>query len=191
MRLKRPRISLASGRSIIAALLVGAILHICATLVQAHLLGGPSPFDRLDPKVPINQMVTLPPATAQTQVLPFQLPDTAYALCRYDTRSGAVAVRASLLGESSAFAVHTSDGGTAYSVVGQQGRRIEVAILIVPAGEEFVQMPRSAPGAEGLLTVPVPSRRGIVVVQSTAAGTAYRSAATAQVASATCSPAVR
>lgn len=191
MRLKRPRISLASGRSIMAALLVGAILHICATLVQAHWLGGPTPFDRLDPKVPINQMVTLPPATAQSQVLPFQLPDTAYALCRYDTKSGAVAVRASLLGEASAFAVHTADGGTAYSVVGQPGRRIDVAILIVPAGEEFVQMPRSAPGAESLLAVPVPSRRGVVVVQSTAAGTAYRAAATAEVASASCTPAVR
>lgn len=191
MRLKHPRISLASGRSIVAALLVGAILHICATLVQAHLLGGPSPFDRLDPKVPLHQMVTLAPVTAQTQLLPYQLPDTAYALCRFDTRTGAVAVRASLLGQASAFAVHTDDGGTAYSVVGQPGRRIDVAILIVAAGDEFVPMPRGAPGAESLLTVPVPTRRGIVVVQSTAAGTAYRAAATAEVATASCAAAGR
>lgn len=187
MRLKRTQLSIASGRSIVAALLVGAILHLCATLVQAHLLGGPSPFDRLDARIPVNRMVTLPPATAQTQLLAYQWPDTAYALCRFDTRAGATAVRASLLGEASTFAVHTADGATAYSVVGQPGRRIDVAILIVPASDEFVQTPRSAAGGESLLTVPVPSRQGIVVMTSTAAGTAYRSAAMAEVAAASCS----
>jgi uncharacterized membrane protein len=187
MRLSVP-ISFGLGiRTIAGALLTAGILHICTAFVLSHT-GVSSPYDQLRRGAQINQMRILPVATARQQAVPFQASDMLYAVCPYDVSQGPVVLRAVLPGRGWTLALHSSAGDNFYTMLGQDGRRSDVAVLLVAASERFVPMPRDAGGPQGLLQVPMPTAKGIAVIRAPLAGQAYVNDARTALALASCTP---
>lgn len=172
------------GRTLVAAIIIGAILHIASTLISAHFAGRQA-FTALADTLPLNQMKVLPGATAE-QVMPFQSPDMRYAACRYDASEGPVAVKAALPGLGWAISLHSADGDNFFLLTGQEGRRTELSLLLVPQGDEFVPLPRDVSAVQNLAQVNLPTRQGLIMIRAPLPAAAYRAEVEADLARATC-----
>ncbi len=60
--------------------------------------------------LPINNMQILPPVSPEAQPLPFMGTDARYAVCRFDTEEGAVALNATLPGPGWILALYSPEG---------------------------------------------------------------------------------
>ena len=185
MRLKLKRPSWLEGRTIVGALIVGALLHIVATLSWANLTASRA-YETLAAPLPVNRMLVTQPVTAARQMLPFQTPDLRVAACRYDTTDGPIAIRASLPGLGWSLSLHGERGDNFFVVMGQEGRRTELALLLVPQGEEFVPLPGDAVGPQAMAQVPLQQHRGIAFLRGPVRGPAYRAEVEAELARASC-----
>jgi uncharacterized membrane protein len=188
MPLRLPRLVLANTRVIIAALITGALLHILVTLAAARG-GSRVAVDRLGERAAaLNTMQVMPAVTAQSQVLPFQSADIRYAICRFDAHDGPITVRASLPGPGWTFALFAANGDNFYTVSGQSGRRIDLSLLLLPSGDEFVPVPRDSLGTQGRLSIQLPGYTGLMVLQAASQGLAYRAETEAELQRAQCIP---
>lgn len=185
MRVRLARPSWLDGRTIVGALIVGAILHLAMTLSWAHV-SATAPYDRLAEGLPMNRMQVMPPVTATRQLLPFQSPDLRVAICRFDATDGPIAVRASLPGVGWSLSLHGERGENFFVVTGQESRRTELALLLVPQGDEFVPLPNDAVGPQALAQVPLEHRRGLAFLRGPVPGPAYRAEVEAELARASC-----
>jgi uncharacterized membrane protein len=186
MRLPRtlPRIDL---RTLAAALVAVAILHILATLAAPHLASAPA-VHHVMRDLPLNAMKLLPPLTRAAQPLPFLAPDARYAMCRFDTAKGAVLLNAVLPEAGWTLAIYTPAGDNIYVASGQSGQVTTATIRLVPSGDIFTGLtPESrglAPAAQQPLSFAV--RRGVAVVRAPERGEAYRRATDTTLAKASC-----
>lgn len=185
MRLKLELPQWLHGRTIVAALLVAAILHIALTLGSVHVSARRG-FDAASTGLPINRMQTLPPIGIDTQFVPFQTPDMRYAVCRFDAVDGSILVRASLPGLGWSLSLHSSRGDNFFVISGQDGRRTDLSLLLVPQTDEFVPLPREASGAQSMSQIPLPERDGLVIIRGPLHSTAYRAEVEAELARASC-----
>ncbi|MFZ4808926.1 MAG: DUF1254 domain-containing protein [Hyphomicrobiaceae bacterium] len=185
MRLTLKPPSWLHGRTLVAAVIVGAMVHIVVTLTAAHR-SARAAFDAVARQLPVNQMKLLPATSAANQLLPFQSPDMRYVVCRFDAGDGSITVKASLPGLGWSLSLHNADGGNFFVVTGQEGRRTELALLLVPQGDEFVPLPREAVGAQSLAQVPITQREGLAIVRGPLTSPAYRAEVEAELAKAAC-----
>jgi uncharacterized membrane protein len=183
MRVKLP--GWLHARTFVAALLVGSILHIASTLFSAHLASRRA-YAAVADKLPVNQMQVLPPATASMQAMPFQSPDMRYAACRFDASEGPVAVKVALPGLGWSVALHSDQGDNFFLLTGQEGRRTELSLLLVPQGDEFVPLPRDVTAVQNLSQVNLPTREGLVIIRGPLPAVAYRAEVEAELSRATC-----
>jgi uncharacterized membrane protein len=158
-----------------AAICAAGALHICATLAQPQLSSEPA-FERLTDKLPMNKMEVLPAVAPGLQRLPYQSPDARYAACNFDTKDGAVAIRAMLPEPGWALALYTPEGENVYVAVAQPGRGIDVSLLIVPTEDRFSQPASNALNApkQDDATLTVAARRGVALLRAPDQGIAYR-----------------
>src|SRR5262245_29945906 len=158
-------------RMVMAAVLLGGIVHICAVFAASYYTGGHA-YNVLVGRLPPNRMVVLPPQTAGRQILPELPADTLYAMCRYDLHQGAVAVRAAVLGPGWALSVHTPLGSNFYVFPGQAARSIDVSFLIVPiAPDAAAAIPTRDSSADAQIASP--SLEGVVVLRGPIRGQAW------------------
>jgi uncharacterized membrane protein len=174
------------GRTIVVALFVGAMLHIVVTLWSAKVSASRA-FDAVAARLPVNKMQVLPPVTAATQLYPFQAPDMRYAVCRFDATDGAIVVRASLPGLGWSLSLHSATGENFFVVAGQDGKRTELALLLVPQTDEFVPLPRDAVGQQNLAQITLPNRGGLAILRGPMQSPAYRAEIEAELAKGSCS----
>jgi len=184
MRLKLP--GWIHGRTIAGALIIGAMLHIVVTLWSAKVSASRA-FDAVAARLQVNRMQVLPPVTASTQLYPFQAPDMRYAVCRFDATDGAIIVRASLPGLGWSLSLHSAAGENFFVVAGQDGKRTDLALLLVPQTDEFVPLPRDAAGQQNLAQVTLPNRQGLAILRGPMQSPAYRAEVEAELAKANCS----
>lgn len=157
-----------------AAFLMGAILHLCTTFVLARI-GATQPFSKVVKALPINEVRLLPPVTPKTQVLPFEAADVITTACAFDASQGPVLVRAVLAGAGWTLALYSPTGTNFYSIAGQDGRRTEIALMLVPAGDEFVPMPRDPTGQQQRIEqVTLPAKAGLMLLRAPLPGQAWR-----------------
>lgn len=172
-----------------AALFAAAILHILATLATPHLIPT-SGYGRLAGELPENAMQILPEVTADAQPLPFFAPDARYAICRFDTRDGPVALTAVLPEPGWVLALFSPAGDNFFTSVASPSRRPEVSILLVAGGDEAWRLGRTAPDVavtqEATLTIP--ANEGIALIRAPDRGEAYRQRAMAGLKRADCRP---
>jgi uncharacterized membrane protein len=166
-------------RLVAAAFFAVGILHIIATLSTPSLTPSTG-YERLATDLPVNTMQVLPPVTAEAQPLPFMGTDARYAVCRFDTADGAVALNATLPGPGWILALYSPEGDNFFSSVAQPGRRRDVSLLLVPFDERFrgeagETAPASAPAIKDQdPTLTVPARKGIAIIRAPEQGEAYR-----------------
>lgn len=160
-------------RLIAAALFAVGILHILATLAAPELAVSRA-YDRMAAGLPVNSMTLLPPITPNTQPLPFLSPDARYALCRFDTSDGAVALTASLPGPGWILALYSPEGDNFFASVAQPGRRTEVSLLLVPAADQSLLAPLSIDASKsGDSSLTVAAQKGLAVLRAPDQGQAY------------------
>jgi uncharacterized membrane protein len=172
-------------QAVVAALLAGAILHIATTFTLARI-GATAPVYRISANLLRNQMQILPPVTPRSQVLPYQPPDSLTAACPFDTSGGPVIVRAVLPGAGWSLSVHTETADNVYAVLGIDGRRTEIGVMLVPAGDGFIPLPRDAVGTQAMQQVAVPGKTGVVLITAPLASEAWRQAAESDLKRAAC-----
>jgi uncharacterized membrane protein len=170
-----------------AALFAAGVLHILATLATPHLIPA-SGYTQFARELPRNTMQILPPVTADAQPLPFFSSDARYAVCRFDTKDGAVALSALLPEPGWLLALFSPAGDNFFtSVASPTQQRPEVSILLVP-GEETWRT-----GAEGAAaavtteaTLTIPANKGLAIIRAPDRGDAYSARVLAELKRAKC-----
>jgi uncharacterized membrane protein len=173
-------------RTIVAGLIAAGIVHILLTFSWPGLSGRQA-FAGIRSSVPvINQMRLLPPTSAKTQVLPFQAPDMRYAICRFDASDSAIVARASLPEPGWTFSVHGVTGETVYVITGQEQRRTDIALLLIPPGDRFLGVLPEARLGSGLSQLQLPIKEGIIMLRAPNKGPAYNAEVDAELIKASC-----
>jgi uncharacterized membrane protein len=159
-------------RTFFAAILVGGIVHICATFA-APVFGSGNAFHKLRDSLPLNSMVVLPPSAPGRQILPFMPPDALYAMCRYELTGGAVSVTAAVADKGWVLSLHTPQGDNFYVMPRQLLRRSDVSFLIVPSGHsEHGRAPKVANPSD--TQVASPTVEGLIVIRAPLKGVAWQ-----------------
>lgn len=174
-----------TARTVGAALITGAILHILTTLLLARS-GAGAPVVRIAQLFPANQMTMLPAAEHGNQLLPFQPADSLLAICPLDSSRGPISVAAVLPGPGWLFALFDGQGDNFYTVLGQESRKLTIALNLMPSGEQFVPLPRDLAGLQTTLQLPMPTPTGLMMVAGPVAGLAYRRQVEAELKAASC-----
>lgn len=169
-----------------AALFAAAILHILATLATPRLIPT-SGYGRLAGDLPENKMQILPPVTPDAQPLPFLSPDARYAVCRFDTRDGAVSLSAMLPEPGWVLALFSPAGDNFFTSVASPERRAEVSILLVPGDDTWrAGTPGTGVAVTQEDTLTIPANEGIAIIRAPDRGEAYRPRAMAELKRASC-----
>ena len=156
-----------------AALIAAAIIHIVTVFALPHIYRTDA-WRRVARTLPVNAFVILPPARPKAQVLPFQMPDTRYAICRFDLEGGPVVVRAQLSEPGWTLSAYTPSGETFYALPASEQRRLNLTLLIMPATERFLGALTSARGLDQeTAQVTSPGRTGMIVIQAPIKGRSY------------------
>ncbi len=181
-RYPRPRL-----HTLLLAFIGAGIVHICMTLAWPHWTSN-NPVSRISAVLPPDVMRVLPQPSQKSQIFTFQGPDISYAACRFNVAEAAYAVRATLPDAGWTLSVHNATGDSVYMVTGQEQRRTDVAVLVLPPGDRFVGVLPEARLAAGFAQVPVSSSEGIVLLRAPNKGMAYKAEVDAELAKATCVP---
>lgn len=170
-----------------AALFASAILHILATLATP-LITPASGYSQLARDLPVNRLSILSPIAPDYQPLPFLAPDARYALCRFDTRDGAVELSAVLPEPGWLLSLYSPAGDNFFNSVGSPPRRPEVSILLVPGDDTWrTDQPGLAEAVvSGAQTLTIPANEGIAVIRAPDRGEAYQTRAMAELKRARC-----
>jgi uncharacterized membrane protein len=150
----------------LAALVMAAIVHILTTLALPHLHRADA-YSRLSRTLPAHTFVRLPEARPRAQVLPFQLPDTRYAICRFDVGGGPVTVTAVLPEPGWSLTAYSSSGDAFYAFPASEQRRLNITLLLLPPGEQFLgPLGAAANHDPERSNIASPSLRGLVVLRA-------------------------
>ena len=182
------RLKRANWRLVSATLCAVAVLHLSTTLLAPGIASAPA-FRRLSRVLPVNAMLILPPVTADAQPLPFMAPDAQFAMCRFDTSQGTVAITATLPGPGWTLALHSTEGDNFYTAVAQPGRKTQVSLLLIPTDERFTGLTPEAKGKESVESVSLTlvARQGIAVLRAPDMGISYRAQNLSDLGKARCS----
>jgi uncharacterized membrane protein len=181
----RRSIAWINWRLVAAAVLLGGILHICATFASSLSATGQA-YRMLAERLPPNSMTVLPLQAPSRQILPFLPPDMLYAMCRYDLRGGSVAVSARVLDAGWALSLHTPDGRNIYVLTGQPRRRTDVSFVIVASGPDTPPPPRRDGTAD--TQIASPAIEGVVILRAPIRGLAWMAETEAALQTAACTP---
>jgi uncharacterized membrane protein len=179
-----PRLRL---QTLLLAVVGAGIVHIGMTFAWPYLATG-NAVRRIAAVLPADGLKPLPPVSPKTQTVAFQSPDIRHAACKFNVSEAAYVVRATLPEAGWTFSVHSASGDSVYVVTGQDQRRTEIAVLVLPPGDRFVGVLPEARLAAGFAQVSMPSAEGIVLIRAPNKGAAYQAQVDAELAKATCTP---
>ena len=160
-------------RPLAGGILAGGILHICTTLAIPYT-STTAAYRSLKTSLPKNQMMILPPASAENQLLPYMTPEIRIAICRYDISREPVQITANLLDPSWTLALYTPQGDNFYIATGSPNRPLKVSFDLVPPAERFLGIFKTSQSvASDKQQVEVPDKQGVVIIRAPINGTAF------------------
>lgn len=177
------------GTTFLAGLVAAGIVHILATFATPQFVR-PSAFDRIAEHLPTNSLVVFGQPGPDSQLVPYQEPDTSFAICHYDISNGPVLANLVLPSGGWTLALYSPAGDNFYVLPGRDQRSTTISALLVPAGDEValppvIQRPRGA--APTYIQVPEPT--GLLVIRAPLKGESYRAEVEAVLSRASCGPA--
>src|SRR5262245_45026463 len=147
---------------VLGALVAAAVVHIC-TIFALPFFYRSDAYSRLARTLPSNAFVILPQARPRAQVLPYQMPEARYAICRFDLSEGPVAVRAALAEPGWTLSAYTPEGESFYALPASEQRRVNLSLLMLPPGDRFLGPLTEARSYDpDLSAVVAPSRQGLI-----------------------------
>lgn len=168
------RAIIAHWRLLAASLVGAAIVHIWATLAATDQEVMPG-YAALTANLPVNQITYLDPISPDNQPLPFLMPDTLYAICRFDTSEGSMRLKATLPEAGWSLSLHAPSGSNYYFVPGTDQRVTSLDLILQTAGAAFLTAPDpTSPGTVARPKVLLPNAHGIAVLRAPIKGLAYR-----------------
>lgn len=171
---------------LVGALMAAGIVHICTVFAMPRIFRSDA-VAQLQRMLPLNAFVILPAAKPGAQVLPYQLPDTRYALCRFDLRDGPLVVRAILPEPGWTLSAYSAGGESFYAMPAPEQRRISVNLLVLPGGERFLGPMHDARSLDhDVSQVTSPERTGLIVIQAPLKGRTYMPETEQALSQATC-----
>lgn len=157
------------------ALVAAGIVHIC-TVFAMPLYYNNDAVARLSRTLPLHAFVILPQARPRAQVLPFQQPDSRYAICSFDLRDGPLAVRAELTEPGWTLSGYSPGGASFYVMPATEARKIDLSLLVQPPGDRFIGPASDARSLDvDTAQVVSPARTGLIVIQAPIKGRTYMS----------------
>jgi uncharacterized membrane protein len=177
-------------RTLAGALLTGGIVHIGATLA-VPVLGTATAFAKLRQDLPLNRMVVLAPSSPGKEALPFLMPDTLYAICRYDLSRDSLRVTAVLAHMGWALSLHTAQGDNFYAMPAQPLQHQQVTLTLVPGGDRVEFVPHQPRRTAADANVAAPATEGLIIVRAPLKGRAWRKQTEAVLRRASCTPVKR
>jgi uncharacterized membrane protein len=171
----------------LAALLLGAIVHLTTVLVLPSLATQDA-YARVSAIAPVNAVVAVPPPTPENEVMPFMDPAFAMSVCRYDLSRGSLKFSVPISQAYTSVSFYTR-GDVPYYAINDRaaGRRvIELDLMTVaqradlPENEDITRADR--------LIVTSPTITGLIVIRALTPEAGWLSAARSTLAAARCRP---
>jgi uncharacterized membrane protein len=171
----------------LAALLLGAIVHLTTVLLMPSLATQDA-YARVSAIAPVNAVVAVPPPTPENEVMPFMDPAFAMSVCRYDLSRGSLKFSVPISQAYTSVSFYTR-GDVPYYAINDRaaGRRvIELDLMTVaqrtdlPENEDITRADR--------LIVTSPTITGLIVIRALTPEAGWVSAARSTLAAARCRP---
>jgi uncharacterized membrane protein len=163
------------------------IVHLIATFMAMSDTRN-SAYRRLSLSLPINVMKVLPAVEPGQQPLPFLSADARYAMCRFSSRQGPIAVQTILPGPGWTIGIYHQDGTTAYFAAGSTARQTLIAATVLPADQRFLGLTPQALGKSenAAPQLAITAKEGLIVVRAPDRGASNHQGDEAVLAKATC-----
>jgi len=157
---------------LIAILFCAGIVHIAAVFAVPYLATRDA-WARVTSISAENQLYLLPVAN-EDPVLPYMLPDVAYAICRYDLTRNNVLIHTALADSTWNIAISDRYGQNFYFISGAEAKRRELWLLLVPRDRlsEEASTEHSEEGEEQIIVV-TPNASGLVVIRAPLRGASF------------------
>jgi uncharacterized membrane protein len=172
---------------LIATIFCAGIVHIAAVFAVPYLATRDA-WARVTSISEKNQLYLLPVAN-KDPVLPYMLPDVAYAICRYDLTRNNVLIHTALADATWNIAISDRYGQNFYFISGAEAKRRELRLLLVPRDRlsEEASTEHSEEGDEQIIVV-TPNASGLVVIRAPLRGTSFASDTVNTLQDAACKP---
>jgi uncharacterized membrane protein len=173
---------------LLAALMAGLLLHFAIVFALTYAMPRRH-IATLEGLVPANVMTLLPPITADYQPLPFMMPYSRYAICRYDITKSPLVLRATLGDDDWTIALYDPAGDNVYVVAGADLDRREIELLLTSKQDGLASpLSTAKDAAAASVTVGLASRTGVAILSAPVAGPAFDSTVERLMVQATCQP---
>lgn len=171
-----------------AACLAGLLLHFATVFTVTYAVPR-SDLAALAGLGPLNALMVLPPVTPESQPLPYMMPDTRYAICRYDIAKSPLVLRATFGDDDWSIALYDPNGDNVYVVTGADLDRREIELLLTSKQDGLASpLSTSKDAAATSVTVGLASRTGVAIISAPMAGAAFASSVERLLLQASCQP---
>jgi uncharacterized membrane protein len=152
---------------ILAAILLGGIVHLSTVLAMPQAAKQDA-YSRLTPLAPVNVMVSLAPAKAGAEIMPFMDPAFAAAVCRYDLTSGPLKLVAPVSQAYTSVTFYTRKSVAYYAINDRAAGRRTIELDLMTAAQH-AQVPEDEEvTAADRLIIESPTTMGLIVVRALA-----------------------
>ena len=166
---------------------IAGLVHILSILAMP-LLAPQDAFARLTPVTPLNQLAILDNGPAGRELLPFEDPAIAIAVCRFDLTDGALRLRATLDGDGLTLMTFRNRFGTAFYGMNDRGTargRLDVVIATRAQLDAFEAQDEEDEVPQDLRLL-APSLEGFVLLRALALEPGQRAIAEARLKAVAC-----
>ena len=171
----------------LAALLLGAIVHLTTVLVLPSLATQDA-YARVSAIAPVNAVVAVPPPTPDNEVMPFMDPAFAMSVCRYDLSRGSLKFSVPISQAYTSVSFYTR-GDVPYYAINDRaaGRRVIELDLMTAAQRADLPENEDITRADRLI-VTSPTSTGLIVIRALTPEAGWLTAARSTLAAARCRP---
>jgi uncharacterized membrane protein len=145
--------------------LLGGMVHL-ATVLYLPSTATQDAYSRLVPVTPINAVVSLPPPTPETAILPFMDPAFSTAVCRYDLSRGSLKLTAPVSPAYTSVSFYTRKGIAYYAINDRAAGRRLIELELMTA-DQRAQLPEEEDVTTAdRLIVESPTTTGLIVLRA-------------------------
>lgn len=169
-------------------LVVGLAAHLVAILIMPYQAPADA-WARIATLGPANTVVMVPPAVADSELMPFLDPAFATAACRYDLAAGPLKLRVPVTADYTSVSFYTRYGQAFYGISDRAaGRKVIDVDLMTPQQRALLPSDEEITAADRLI-VESPSNTGIAIFRALVREAGARPAIEGLLVRATCGPA--